>query len=130
MDKNLSIKDERWSKDEALVYEVNIKDTLTPNSVYLTIRNSTDYGFSNLFLFIKTSFPDHSVARDTLECILANPDGKWIGKGLSRLKESQVLLKKNVRFHKKGLYRFEIIQGMRTEPLEGIADVGMRIVRQ
>jgi gliding motility-associated lipoprotein GldH len=126
-DKIQSVPGELWKKESAFSFDVTISDTISPVDYYLTIRNTTDYRFSNLYLFIKTVFPNNTHAKDTVECILANPEGKWYGKGLSRIKENEILLKKAIRFPRKGVYRFEIEQGMRVDPLPGIADIGIRI---
>jgi gliding motility-associated lipoprotein GldH len=126
-DKNQTISGESWKRTDVVKFEVPVTDTLTPVDFFLNVRNSTDYRFSNLYLFITTIFPDKKFARDTVECILSSPDGKWLGKGISKLKENNILLKKLIRFPKKGMYRFEIEQGMRVESLEGITDIGIRI---
>ena len=126
-DKNKTITGEKWNREDKITFDVKIEDTLLPTDFFLNVRNTTDYRFANLYLFINTIFPDKKFARDTIECILSTPEGKWLGKGISRLKESHILLKKGIRFPKKGIYRFEIEQGMRKEQLEGIADIGIRI---
>jgi gliding motility-associated lipoprotein GldH len=66
---------------------------------------------------------------DTLECLLADEQGSWLGKGAGNVWDNQILLKKNVRFPRKGVYSFLITQGMRKDPLVDVADVGLRIER-
>jgi gliding motility-associated lipoprotein GldH len=126
-EKNIAIDNGVWNKDSVVSFVMDIEDTLQPYNFYINIRNSTDYRYSNLYLFIDTYFPDETHARDTLEFILAGTDGKWFGKGFGKIKESTVLLRRGVRFPMSGKYRFTMEQAMRTENLEGIEDVGMRI---
>ena len=66
-------------------------------------------------------------ARDTIECILADNSGKWLGEGSGDIWDNQILFKKGVRFRKTGTYRFTLEQAMRVENLPLIMDVGMRI---
>ncbi len=126
-EKNIAIGNGIWNKDSIVTFDMKIEDTIQPCNFYINIRNSTDYRFSNLYLFIDTYFPDKTHARDTLEFILADTDGKWFGKGFGKIKESTVLLRRGVRFPMSGQYRFTMEQAMRTDNLEGIEDVGMRI---
>ena len=129
-EKNISINDGVWNQDSVIAFDLDITDTLQPYNFYINIRNSTDYRYSNLYLFIDTYFPDETHARDTLEFILADTDGKWFGKGFGKIKESTVLLRKGVHFPMSGHYRFTMEQAMREENLEGIEDVGMRIEKE
>jgi gliding motility-associated lipoprotein GldH len=39
-------------------------------------------------------------------------------------------MRKGMMIRKPGLYKFEIEQAMRVEELEGITDVGLKIVKQ
>ncbi len=126
-EKNIAIDNGVWNADSIIVFDMEITDTIQPYNFYINIRNSTDYRYSNLYIFIDTYFPDKTHARDTLEFILADTDGKWFGKGFGKIKESTVLLRRGVLFPMSGQYRFTMQQAMRTENLEGIEDVGMRI---
>ena len=65
-----------------------------------------------------------------MECILAEPSGKWLGKGISNVRDCQVLLRRGLRFPQKGNYVFEFEQAMREKELAGIMDIGLRIVKE
>ncbi|MEP7168771.1 MAG: gliding motility lipoprotein GldH [Bacteroidota bacterium] len=126
-EKNEKIVNNNWDQNVPLVFLVNIPDTIVPYNVYINVRNAGYFGFSNLFLFINTRFPQGQMERDTLECKLASPEGRWLGKGLGDLWDNRILFKKDVRFPQAGEYRFELIQAMRINPLPGIMDAGIRI---
>lgn len=121
------IKNNNWDQNSPLVFLVNITDTISKRNIYLNVRNAGSYGFSNLFLFINTRFPQGQLERDTIECTLASPEGKWLGDGAGDIWDNRILLKKNVQFPQTGEYRFELIQAMRINPLPGIMDAGIRI---
>lgn len=128
-EENIKIADNKWAAAKPVILQMNITDTVLPHNVYINIRNASHYPFSNIFLFMNTTFPDGKLDRDTLEIMLAGKDGKWLGEGLGDIWDNRILFKKNVSFPLKGEYRFELTQAMRLDPLPGIMDVGMRVER-
>ncbi|MFZ4399222.1 MAG: gliding motility lipoprotein GldH [Bacteroidales bacterium] len=127
IDKSMEVSENAWDVNEKLKVEVLIDDTISCFDFHVNIRNTTDYKNSNFFLFIKTTFPDGRIAIDTLECILADNQGKWYGKGNGKIKDNKILLKKKAIFPLKGKYIFEIEQAMREIQISGIKSVGLRI---
>lgn len=127
-DSNLEIS-QPWNSSDKAKFEINITDTLNKYNVYLNIRNTTDYQYSNLYLFIKTVFPNNYIAIDTAEIFLADIKGNWLGKGFGDNKDLQILYRKGGRFVRKGIYHISIEQAMRDTELIGIKAVGIRIER-
>ena len=129
-EKNQEISDGVWNKDEKISFEVEIADTITPHNFYVNVRNADGYPYSNIYIFITTIFPDHKFSRDTLECILSDETGKWLGNGLGDIFDNQIFFKKGVRFPGRGKYTFVMEQAMRADELPLIMDVGLRIEKQ
>jgi gliding motility-associated lipoprotein GldH len=75
-----------------------------------------------------TKFPNNNMSRDTLEFILADFEGKWLGKGWGSVKENTVLISADMRFPLSGIYEFKIQQAMRQDTLKGIKNMGIRII--
>jgi recombination protein RecA len=46
------------------------------------VRHASHYPYANLYLFITIKFPNEKIAKDTLECVFADPSGKWKGSGM------------------------------------------------
>ena len=126
-EENKKIEKNEWDQRTSLMFRVPISDTTASYNVYVNVRNAGFYRFSNLYLFINTGFPGGQIQRDTLECLLAAPDGQWLGEGLGDIWDNRILFKKDVRFPQTGEYSFELIQAMRINPLPGIMDAGIRI---
>ncbi|MFN4811072.1 MAG: gliding motility lipoprotein GldH [Bacteroidia bacterium] len=129
-EQNIDIPEYIWDKDNPVYFDVEIKDTVSLHNVYINIRNASGYAYSNLYLFLDTKYPNNSMSRDTIECILADPSGKWLGDGSGDIWDNQILFKKNVRFKQIGTYKFRYEQAMRMPKLPMIMDVGLRIEKQ
>jgi gliding motility-associated lipoprotein GldH len=119
-----------WNVKNQIRFTVEIPDLLTHYNMYLNVRNGTEYPYSNLFLFMNTTFPDGVISRDTIELTLADYDGRWLGTGMGSIKFSRFLFQKDVRFKQTGTYHFMLEQAMRVRELNGIHDIGLRIEKQ
>lgn len=126
-DRTLALPEEGWHKDSVAVFSISVEDTNRLYDFYITLRNTDDYEFRNFYLFLITKLPNSHVTRDTLELILADKKGKWMGKGFGAVKDNQILIRENLKFPISGDYRFGIEQAMRKEKLKGITDIGIRI---
>jgi gliding motility-associated lipoprotein GldH len=126
-DKSITIPHHVWSYTDTLLYYVNIADTLHSHNIYVNIRNSHNYQYSNVFLFISTFAPNGHSLKDTVEITLADKSGKWIGKGAGNVFSLQVPYKRNIKFPYMGIYLFEIQHAMWNKDLPGIIDVGLRV---
>lgn len=124
---NIEIPDNVWNVNNTVKLQVEITDTINPTNFYVNVRQSEGYPYSNIFLFIKTQFPNGQQSNDTLECILADEKGQWLGSGMGDIYDNQIPFKRNVRFPVAGTYTFEFQHGMRVEDLPLIMDVGLRI---
>jgi gliding motility-associated lipoprotein GldH len=126
-EKNIKIPDGIWFKEQTVHFDVLIEDTTSAHNLYVNVRNTSLYPMSNLFLFIKTTAPSGHTIRDTVEVILADEKGKWLGSGLGDIWDLQQIYKENVRFAQRGKYTFEYQQAMRMDKLPFVLDVGLRI---
>jgi gliding motility-associated lipoprotein GldH len=127
-EENREIEGHNWKMGDVLHFKVPVDDTLTPQSVFINIRNYSDYPYSNLYLFIHVTSPAGDEVTDTVNFVLADERGRWLGRGIGDLYFIRLPYKQYILFPYKGIYRFDIVQGMRTD-LEGIRDVGLRVER-
>jgi gliding motility-associated lipoprotein GldH len=118
-----------WEKDSVLVFNYMVTDTSGMYDIIIDVRNDGNYRYQNFWLFVNAISPDLVELKDTLEIVLADNHGRWIGKGGGSLHQLPVLFQQQVRFSKLGVYRFELIQGMREDTLTGIHDIGLRIIK-
>ena len=131
-ERNISIDNNIWSLAQKPHFEHENKDTLSSVNIMINVRHSTKYPFSNLWLFVNTTCPDGYISQDTLECLLAEKSGRWIGNGIGNIRDVSFFLKQT-RLKKEGLYLFSIEQAMRhgdltqIDSLNGVVGIGLRI---
>jgi gliding motility-associated lipoprotein GldH len=118
-----------WHKDSACVFVVPVEDTTSTYSVLIDIRNNTDYKYQNFWLFVNYQNPDKTTKHDTIECYLADNEGKWLGSGIGSLRQMSVLVDSAFVFNQAGTYQISIQQAMRDTTLAGINDIGLEIIK-
>ncbi len=118
-----------WYSNNAIAFNVDITDSVSTYDFGINIRNTTNYRYSNLYFFLLTEFPNGNISRDTIECLLANNEGKWLGKGWGDIKENPILLNSGLRFPLTGNYKFLIQQAMRIDTLLGINNIGLYVIK-
>jgi gliding motility-associated lipoprotein GldH len=127
MDKNTEIENHNWSYANLVKYDVKIDDEKIPYTLYLNLRVTADYRYSNIFVLIHQTGPDGKSTITRYEFKLANTDGEWLGTGSGNLYSYQMPYISGIIFPKPGTYHFEIEQNMRDNPLHEVSDVGLRV---
>jgi gliding motility-associated lipoprotein GldH len=123
-----------WHKDSIIAFEFDQKNMVGKHNLYVNIRNNNDYKYSNLFLIVSMEHPNGFTKVDTLQYLMASPDGTLLGEGFTDVKENKLFYKQNFKFSKAGKYKIRIQQAVRKtgkiagdKKLEGISAVGFRL---
>lgn len=118
-----------WNKNKLQELSFDVKDHQSPKNIIFVVRNNDAYPYSNLRL-IGTIFDDKNkvLSKDTLNYVLAKPNGQWLGTGFGETKEILFQYKTDFKFPKDGKYSVGVIQAMRKDDLPGIEDLGVKIV--
>ncbi len=127
IDQNTAVADHNWSYLNKFKYDVKIDDEKKAYNLYMNLRVTADYKYSNLFVLITQSGPDKRSKTTRYELKLASRDGEWLGAGSGNLYSYQLPFKTNYKFPAKGVYHFYIEQNMRDNPLREVSDVGLRV---
>jgi len=124
----IEVENPLWKKENSANFVFNVEDTISAHNIYIDIRNTGDYPYSNLYLFITIKGPNGNFTVDTVNCQLADNRGKWLGKGVGDLWDLKIPYVGNFKFAQQGRYVISYQQAMRVEDgLKGISDVGLRI---
>lgn len=116
-----------WNLEYKPVFTVDIPDTATRYNIYVNVRHTMYYQFSNLWIRITSQLPDSTTTERRESLMLADKEGKWFGDCLGDICDFQKPIEQNVSFRQPGKYTFQIEQIMRTESLPFVMSVGLRL---
>ncbi|MBC8051449.1 MAG: gliding motility lipoprotein GldH [Sphingobacteriaceae bacterium] len=126
VDLNKEISSRRWSYIKKVSIPVKIDDSNKRYNLYMNLRHTADYKYSNIFVLIHQTGPGGKKT-ERKEFQLAYPDGEWLGSSSGNLYSYQLLFREGYSFPSPGTYVFEFEQNMRDNPLREVRDVGMRV---
>ena len=129
-DERVVIPEAAWDVNNRVPFDVTVNDTTGIYAIGMNLRHLENYRYSNLYVFLHTTMPNGNKTLDTIQCLLATPEGRWVGKGSGSMRDVRVVLNPNLRFPLEGSYHFEIEQAMREPVLKGISDIGLFIEQQ
>ncbi len=126
-DTNIAIEGRAWDYDNQPHIEVDVADATQRYDLFVNLRHTDKYAYSNIFVLLHQQNPDGSRDTARVEMRLAAPDGRWLGRGSGMLFSHQHVVRSNYAFPDTGRYVFSFEQNMRENPLLEVADVGIRI---
>jgi gliding motility-associated lipoprotein GldH len=115
-----------WSYDDPKTFSFDMKEDTVPVKIFINLRTTTDYPYSNIFMYLTSDFPNGYHDQDTLEFFLARPNGEWLGEVSGSVIENTALITKGY-LTTKGKYNFTLEQAMYEDSLPEIIDVGITI---
>lgn len=121
-----SFDNERWSKKDTATFEVPVEDTTHMFQFSLSLRTTTEYEYSNLWVYILSTAPDGSTSKVAQKLPLARPDGSWIGTVSGTVVQTEVKFAAK-HFPLKGDYTFELVNATQQETIDHVLDIGLRI---
>ena len=119
--------DNQWKKNNAQTFSFDINDAQNLKNMMFVVRNNNNYPYSNLRLIASVEHNKKKISTDTLNYVLAKPNGEWIGTGFGDTKEIVFQYKLNYKFPENGKYSVKVVQAMRKNVLPGIEDIGIKI---
>lgn len=123
---NLEVSDEGWEFEDIKSFEFDVEDTLSKVNIYVNLRTTVDYPYKNIYMYLYYDYPTGESDKDTLEFILAENDGRWLGENSGTIIEFKTLVASGGAFTKSGKYKFQLQHAMREDLLPEVVDVGMR----
>tara|TARA_B110000971_G_scaffold213706_1_gene244854 strand:- start:399 stop:875 length:477 start_codon:yes stop_codon:yes gene_type:complete len=125
----IDISNSQLSTLDTVVFQTNILDTSNIHDIFLQLRTSTDYKWSNMFIFSEIDFPNSKTRTDTFEIVLMDKKGHWKGNKSGIIINYNYFLYKNIKFPIKGNYKFRFVQAMRDTVLEEVKSIGLKITK-
>lgn len=128
--KYVSIPNHAWDYSFKPTFDIKITDTQSLYNIYFLIRHTHAYPKSNIWLDITTMKPNGTSVDSRIEVPLAEPNGKWMGRGMNEIWEQRMPITRNdapMRFQDTGTYTLKMAHINRLNPMPEILDVGIRI---
>jgi gliding motility-associated lipoprotein GldH len=129
-EEHVQIPGNAWYKDSVVSFEVEISDTSVGYDLMLYLRNNNDYTYSNIYFFRSVASNRGTEFADTSEYLMADPYGKWLGKGAGAIRSHEWPYRESkVFFNQSGTYTFNVQHAMRTDYLEGVESIGLGVFK-
>jgi len=116
-----------WTYGNIPEFQVNVSDVTAKYNLLLDITHTTDFPYQNIYIKFHATDP---TGRETITQVpidFANKGGVWFGDCGDEWCHLEGFLQKKLQFSEEGSYIFKLEQYMRTENLEGIQSVGLKI---
>lgn len=129
-ERNIDFDSRNWLITEKPELEFEITDTLQAYNLYGNVRNSLDYPFARIFVtYYLQDSTGALMEKDLVSGFLFDEKtGEPFGdSGLGDIYHHRIPLAINFRFPYAGRYRMVFEQYMRTDTLEGVLAVGLRV---
>ncbi len=128
-EKNYDFTGRHWLANEKPSFEFTVAQDQSCN-LYCNLRNSVDYPYSRIF--ITYTLKDQAglqLKKEMIHTFLFDEKtGKPIGSsGLGDIYDQQILLLQGFTFKQPGTYTLQFDQFMRTDTLQGVLAVGLRV---
>lgn len=133
-EKNYAFPNHTWKSSEEVTFEFNVQDTSTNYQLFLMLRHTEAYPFSNIWLQVRTTLPNgQELPVSHTEIPLAETSGKWLGRGMNEIWEHKMPLTRNgapMHFNQTGRYKMAFRQIMRQNPLPEVMSIGLHVERE
>lgn len=142
-DQYMLIPDRSWELSYQPEMTVHVKEQKGPYKVFVNLRHTDQYRYSNIFLLIHQkqelpAMPTDSILTGSfgtapekvskrVELTLAEPDGRWTGSHSGNLYTNQQLVWQDYFFPDTGVFVLSLEQNMRENPLKHVVAAGFRI---
>ena len=125
---HVPIQNQTWSRGNVCAGSFQVSDTLKPHQLYVVVRHTDAYAFSNIWLEVSLKAPGDSFKTQRVNVTLGNDYQGWLGTGMDDIWEVRSLLTGTPKpFNRAGMYEFRIRQIMREDPLKHIMSAGLRV---
>lgn len=123
-----------WKSSETVTFIINKTPDLE-GDVFINLRNDNNYMYSNIFLITSLIKDGVEIRKDTLEYLMTDKKGKFLGNGFGNVKESILYWQEDYPFSSKSKYSLSMNHAVRKngkqfgmKVLPGILSVGVSII--
>lgn len=128
-DQYLPLAKNQWHLDSIANFDIEVDDTAAVYMVYLKMRHNQNYPYRNIWFFRTIKSKRGIEYTDTINYVIADESGKWLGKGIGELKHVIMPFKTEaLQLKRSGKYTFEVQHGMKDSLLPGVTEIGLEVI--
>jgi gliding motility-associated lipoprotein GldH len=127
-EQNISIPKNNWQSSDISKSTFEITDTAGIYNVYIVIRHTDAYEYSNIWLNVGLQKEGENMKYQKLNLNLANDLKGWEGIGMNDIWEVRKPIARVAL--KKGTYVTSVGHIMRQNPLQNIMNIGVRVEKE
>ena len=127
-ERNITIPSHEWDRAFRPEISFDITDTASLYNIYITLRHTHAYRYSNIWLNVQFQLPGDTLNSQRVNLLLAINEKGWLGTGMDDIWElRQLITPQPFRFNRRGKATFTLEQIMRDNPLPDILNAGIRV---
>ncbi|MBN8857367.1 MAG: gliding motility lipoprotein GldH [Sphingobacteriales bacterium] len=127
-ERNITIPSHEWDRAFRPEISFDITDTASLYNIYITLRHTHAYRYSNIWLNVQFQLPGDTLNSQRVNLLLATNEKGWLGTGMDDIWElRQLITPQPFRFNRRGKATFTLEQIMRDNPLPDILNAGIRV---
>ena len=125
-EQSVPINEKAWNYHDKLSFPLKITDNKQAYDLIINLKHKENYKYSNVFFFVDIVGPTETF-RDTIECVMANWKGKWLGDTQGDEIAHHFRYRTNTVFPEIGNYTVRLEQAMRDTSLQAITAIGLQL---
>jgi len=129
-EENIVLENKFWEADSIKKFEFVIPDKTSEYSLFLNVRNANNYAYNNIYVrytlldTLDNILTSELVSNNLFEPKTGDPMGE---SSIGNVFDHQFKLIEGQRFERSGKYVMKLQQYMRTDTLNGILMIGVRV---
>lgn len=122
-----SIPNAGWLSQDTVCFQIPTQENDTSYKVQLEVRHTVKFNYKNLLLLVSAASSNDDEARiDTVNFLLMDEEGRWLGKGIGRLLQVEEQLN-TLHIGKSDSCVVKVSYLNPDSVLKGINDIGLHL---
>ena len=116
-----------WSSGAMPTFEFEAKDSTKAHDLSFLLRINNEYDFQNIWILMHTDKPDGTYSTDTVNLMLSDERGQWLGKKSGAVYSYQALFGREHFFKPPGKYKIRMEHAVMEPNLNGVLDLSLLV---
>lgn len=128
-DKTAEIENGRWSDNNTISFEFEIKDTTQLYDIFLEVNHNTNYPYQNIYCLVETFELENAIRKDQCSLELADSKGNWLGECNNQTCDRKIPFIINTQFNSVGIHKIILTQNTRNTILNDVNSLRLWVTK-